>query len=65
MILRSAGYELVRVRGSHHRFHGPKGQIVIVPLHTNRTIAKGTLHYAITKMMGLTVQEFLEMQREN
>ena len=60
-ILKQAGYELARVRGSHHRFHGPKGQIVIVPLHANREIARGTLHYAITKMMGMTVEEFLEL----
>ncbi len=62
-ILKKLGYSLVRVRGSHHRFHGPQGQIVIVPLHANREIAKGTLHYTITKMMGMTIEEFLALRK--
>ena len=42
--LKESGFELVSVRGSHHKFwHAPSGRIVIVP-HPRRDIPQGMVH---------------------
>jgi predicted RNA binding protein YcfA (HicA-like mRNA interferase family) len=42
--LKDDGFELVSVRGSHHKFrHVSSGRIVIVP-HPRRDIPQGTVH---------------------
>ncbi len=41
--LKESGFELVSVRGSHHKFrHEANGRIVIVP-HPRRDIPQGTV----------------------
>ena len=42
--LRSAGFELVRVRGSHHFMRHADGRTTVVPVHTGETIGPGLLH---------------------
>lgn len=64
-LFRKKGYTLISVRGSHNKFRSPTGEIIIVPLHTNRPLPIGTLHYTITKMMKLTVEEFLKILEES
>jgi len=39
----SAGFELLRVKGSHHFLHHPDGRSTIVPVHSNETIGPGLL----------------------
>lgn len=34
--LEDAGFQLVRVKGSHHVFERPGSQIVIIPVHKNK-----------------------------
>jgi len=49
--LQSDGFELVAVRGSHHKFvHRTKHRMVIVP-HPKRDLPKGTVH-SIYKQAG-------------
>jgi len=60
--LELAGFELVRVRGSHHmmRRPGQAGSKVIVPVHGSRTIAPGTLRDVLDKA-GLSVDAFVDL----
>jgi predicted RNA binding protein YcfA (HicA-like mRNA interferase family) len=60
--LQRAGFELRRVRGSHHvLLHtGPPRRIVSVPVHGNHPLPPGTLS-AILDQAGLSTEEFLEL----
>jgi predicted RNA binding protein YcfA (HicA-like mRNA interferase family) len=42
-ILRQAGFEVVRQRGSHIRLKHADGRVVTVPSHTGQDIARGLL----------------------
>ena len=61
-VLRQSGWELDRVRGSHHVFRHPdRSTRVVVPLHGG-DLRKGTLS-AIIASIGLTREEFLRRLR--
>ncbi len=61
-VLRQSGWELDRVRGSHHVFRHPDYSTrVVVPLHGG-DLRKGTLN-AIIDGSGLTREEFLQRLR--
>lgn len=49
--LEEAGYELIRVRGSHHVFKHPDGRTEVVP-HPRKDLGKG-LANKIMKNAGL------------
>ncbi|MCK9893611.1 type II toxin-antitoxin system HicA family toxin [Frankia sp. AgB32] len=53
--LQKAGFELVRVSGSHHRLRNPdpRGHDITVPVHAGRDIPKGTLRQILADA-GLT-----------
>jgi predicted RNA binding protein YcfA (HicA-like mRNA interferase family) len=49
--LKAGGYQLVSVRGSHHKFRNAAGVTIIVP-HPKKDLGKG-LVAAIRKQAGL------------
>lgn len=49
--LQAAGYRLVSIRGSHHKFRNAAGTTIIVP-HPKKDLPKGLLA-AIRKQAGL------------
>lgn len=54
--LEKAGFELLRVRGSHYYFYNRQtDRIAVVPFHS-RDIRKGTLH-AILKDADIDIEE--------
>jgi predicted RNA binding protein YcfA (HicA-like mRNA interferase family) len=58
--LERAGWQLDRVKGSHHVFRHPdRANRVVVPMH-GRDLAKGTLNQ-IVNGSGLTREEFLRL----
>jgi len=59
--LRTAGWEVIRVHGSHHVLTHPErpGATVIVSVHP-RPLKRGTLA-DILKAAGLTVEQFREL----
>ena len=42
-ILRAFGFEVVRVRGSHHILKNSSGKVTVVPVHSNEIIGPGLL----------------------
>ena len=58
--LRRAGFEVVRVKGSHHFLRHPDGRCTVVPIHRGETIGPGLmskiLHYC-----EMTRDELLEL----
>lgn len=41
--LRKLGFEVVRIRGSHHFLQHPDGRCTVVPIHRGETIGRGLL----------------------
>lgn len=41
--LEKAGFEVVRVRGSHHRLRHPDGRVTVVPVHGGEVIGPGLM----------------------
>ena len=42
--LRKAGFEVIRVRGSHHFLRHEDGRASVVPVHSGETIGPGLLN---------------------
>ena len=58
--LRRLGYDVVRVRGSHHDLRHPeRGGLVTVPVHGTQTLKPKTLK-TILAQAGLTEDELRE-----
>jgi predicted RNA binding protein YcfA (HicA-like mRNA interferase family) len=58
--LRKAGFEVIRVRGSHHFLRHPDGRSTVVPVHSGEQIGPGLLR-AILRDCELTVRQFREL----
>jgi predicted RNA binding protein YcfA (HicA-like mRNA interferase family) len=58
--LEKGGFEVVRIRGSHHVLRHPDGRGTSVPVHRNQDVRIGTLR-AILRDCRLTEDEFLNM----
>jgi len=41
--LRCLGFDLIRVKGSHHFLRHPDGRCTVVPIHRGETIGRGLL----------------------
>jgi len=42
-ILRKAGFDVIRIKGSHHFLRHPDGRATIVPVHAGEDIGTGLL----------------------
>jgi predicted RNA binding protein YcfA (HicA-like mRNA interferase family) len=58
--LETAGFQIVRQRGSHVRMKHPDGRIVTVPVHRGRDIGRGLLR-KILRDAELTHEEFIAL----
>ncbi|MGH3279429.1 MAG: type II toxin-antitoxin system HicA family toxin [Trebonia sp.] len=58
--LEKAGFEVIRIRGSHHVLRHPDGRGTSVPVHRNEEVRVGTLR-GIIRDCGLTVDEFVNL----
>lgn len=56
--LKKAYFEVVRVKGSHHRLRHADGRVTTVPVHAGETIGPG-LMASILRDVELTREEFL------
>ncbi|MEM9542486.1 MAG: type II toxin-antitoxin system HicA family toxin [Cyanobacteria bacterium P01_E01_bin.42] len=58
--LRKGGFEVARIKGSHHILIHPDGRRTVVPVHSGETIGRGLLA-RILRNCELTLDEFLEL----
>jgi predicted RNA binding protein YcfA (HicA-like mRNA interferase family) len=58
--LRKAGFEVVRVRGSHHFIRHADGRATVVPVHAGEQIGPGLLT-TILRDCELTVEQFKDL----
>jgi predicted RNA binding protein YcfA (HicA-like mRNA interferase family) len=59
--LRQAGFEVVRVKGSHHFLKHPDGRCTVVPVHAGEIIGPGLMK-TILNDAEITVEQFLELE---
>ena len=59
-VLKKAGFEVVRVKGSHHRLRHAEGRVTVVPIHAGETMGPG-LMASILRDVELTREEFLSL----
>lgn len=57
--LRRAGFEVLRVKGSHHFLRHPDGRTTVVPVHAGETIGPGLL----SKILKDGEMELAEFER--
>jgi predicted RNA binding protein YcfA (HicA-like mRNA interferase family) len=41
--LRRAGFEVVRIKGSHHFLQHPDGRVTVIPVHSSEIIGPGLM----------------------
>jgi predicted RNA binding protein YcfA (HicA-like mRNA interferase family) len=58
--LARAGFQLIRVRGSHHFLRHGDGRVTVVPLHSGETIGPGLLR-KILRDCQMHVDELIEL----
>jgi predicted RNA binding protein YcfA (HicA-like mRNA interferase family) len=59
--LKRAGFEVVRIKGSHHFLKHPDGRATVVPVHAGEIIGVGLMK-AILDDTEMTVEQFLELE---
>lgn len=59
--LEKAGFEVARVRGSHHVLRHVDGRTVAVPVHSGRDVPPGTLR-GVLRIIGMTVDELNDLR---
>lgn len=58
--LENAGFEVIRIRSSHHSLRHSDGRSTLVPVHSGDTIGPGLLS-KILKDCGLSKDQFREL----
>jgi predicted RNA binding protein YcfA (HicA-like mRNA interferase family) len=56
--LKRAGFEVIRIKGSHHFLRHPDGRCTVVPLHAGEVIGPGLLN-KILRDADFTVEDLL------
>ncbi len=59
-VLRKAGFEVIRVKGSHHFIRHADGRSTVVPVHSGETIVPGLLA-KILRNCEFSREQFKEM----
>jgi predicted RNA binding protein YcfA (HicA-like mRNA interferase family) len=59
-VLPRAGFEVIRVKGSHHFLRHPDGRCTVVPVHPGETIGPGLMS-KILRDCEMTRDELLEL----
>lgn len=58
--LRRAGFNLVRIKGSHHFLRHTDGRCTVVPVHAGEIIGPGLLN-KIIKDVEMEAEQFIEL----
>lgn len=61
--LKTLGFVVVRVNGSHHRLKHADGRVTTVPVHKNEDLPKGLLRKVIREDLDLELDEFLNLYK--
>ena len=59
-VLRKIGFQVIRVRGSHHFIQHPDGRCTVVPVHRGETLGRG-LFAQILKDCEIGQEDFKDL----
>jgi predicted RNA binding protein YcfA (HicA-like mRNA interferase family) len=59
-ILRKAGFDVIRIKGSHHFVRLTDGRSTVVPVHGKENIGVGLFH-KILKDCELSIKDFMNL----
>lgn len=59
-ILKSFGFEVVRINGSHHRLKHPDGRVTTVPVHGNNDLPKGLIRKIIIEDLEMELDDIFD-----
>lgn len=59
-LLEKYGFEVIRIKGSHHRLKHIDGRVTTIPIHKNEDLPKGLLRKIIREDIEITVETFTE-----
>lgn len=57
-VLEKQGFDVIRIKGSHHRMKHQDGRVTTVPVHKNEDLPKGLLRKIIREDLKMDVEEF-------
>jgi predicted RNA binding protein YcfA (HicA-like mRNA interferase family) len=60
-VLKKNGFEVIRIKGSHHFLKHPDGRSTVVAVHTGETIGSGLMS-KILHDCDLTIEEFTRLR---
>lgn len=60
-VLERLGFEVVRIKGSHHQLKHTDGRVTTVPVHGNEELPKGLLRKIIREDLKLSMEEFEDL----
>jgi predicted RNA binding protein YcfA (HicA-like mRNA interferase family) len=58
-VLRKFGFEVIRIKGSHHFLRHSDGRSTVIPAHGKETIGIGLFH-KILKDCEISIEDFLK-----
>ena len=58
------GFQLARIKGSHHRLHHEDGRATTIPVHKNDDLAKGLLRKIIREDLQISLDEFDDLWQD-
>jgi predicted RNA binding protein YcfA (HicA-like mRNA interferase family) len=58
--LKSIGFSVVSMRGSHVRLRSVDGRVTTVPIHANKEVPKGLLRKIIREDLEMSLEDFLD-----
>jgi predicted RNA binding protein YcfA (HicA-like mRNA interferase family) len=58
--LGKSGFEVVRIKGSHHFLQHPDGRVTVVPVHAGETVGPGLMS-KILRDTELSRDEFIKL----
>lgn len=60
MALSKAGFEVARIKGSHHFLRHVDGRVTVVPVHSGETVGPGLLNKILSDC-DITRDDFLKL----
>ena len=63
-LLKAIGFEIVRIKGSHHRMKHPDGRATVIPVHSNLDLPKGLLRSIIREDLEMSIAEFIDLLKK-
>ena len=63
--LKSLGFKVSRIKGSHHRLKHPDSRVTTIPVHKNKDLPKGLLRKIVREDLEYDWTEFVKLWNQH